>query len=449
MQSPRRMARMSVATGAIVLAGLGLGCSNDLAGPDPGAQERALARQIEGSDAEACLAEYRRVIPLLPGMTPQERIAEMRRILALCRAPSAPQTGTLQVTAATSGDDLDPDGYTVAVSGQTSQNVGANGSVSFPNLAPADYQVELSGVADNCTVGGDNPRTVTVSANTTTTTTFSVTCEGEPSGPSGVIAFVSNATGSREIWIMNADGSNPTQLTDNTAVEQHARLSPNGSRIAFTSRDGSDRELWVMDVDGSSPTQLTSNMVDEDPKWSPDGTQIVFERVVNGVLQVMVMDADGSNPTQLTFGLTDSGDPSFSPDGNHIVFTTDTGSGVELAVMDADGANPQAITSDGGVKEDPAWANTPGGQKIAYQEDDEIHLVNPDGSGATQITNSGSGASTDPFWSPDDTMLVIQRGSVPTLDIFTMNGDGSNLLNLTSSAAEDVDPSWGPGTVAP
>lgn len=451
MESARRMARTSTTILVFVAVGLGLACSNDLTGPATGAEERALARQIEGSDTAACLAEYQRILPLLPSMTPQQRIAEMRRILELCRAPSAPQTGTLEVTAATSGDDIDPDGYAVSVSGQTGQAVGVSGTVSFANLAPAGYQVELTDVADNCTVADDNPRSIDVLANATASTTFSVTCEGGPSGPEGVIAFISNVSGSPEIWIMNADGSNPTQLTDNTAIEQHARLSPDGTRIAFTSRESSDREIWVMDVDGSNPTQLTSNGVrDEDPKWSPDGGQISFERLVGGILQVIVMDADGSDQTQLTSGTTDSADPSFSPNGSQIVFTTDTGSGIELAIMDADGSDAAAITSDGSDKEDPVWANTSSGEKIAFQQDDEINLINPDGTGATQITNSAPGASSDPFWSPDRLMLVVQRDTSTNLDIFVMDADGSNPVNLTNSATDDeTDPSWGPGSVVP
>ena len=103
MESARRMARTSTAVLVLAAAGLGLACSNDLTGPDTGAEERALARQIEGSDAAACLAEYRRILPLFPSMTALQRIAEMQRILELCRAPSTPQTGTLEVTAATSG----------------------------------------------------------------------------------------------------------------------------------------------------------------------------------------------------------------------------------------------------------------------------------------------------------------------------------------------------------
>src|SRR5438552_1788322 len=98
-------------------------------------------------------------------------------------APSSPGTGSLTVTTATSGasGDLDPDGYTVSVDGgAASQPIATNGSVTFTGPA-GDHSIALTGVATNCTVSGANPRTVTVPAGGTASTTFSVSCA--PTGP--------------------------------------------------------------------------------------------------------------------------------------------------------------------------------------------------------------------------------------------------------------------------
>src|SRR5207244_3781951 len=84
--------------------------------------------------------------------------------------------GSLTVTTSTTGSNLDPDGYTVVVdNGAASQPISDNGSVTFTGPA-GDHTVGLSGVAANCTVSGANPRTVTVPAGGTTSTTFAVTC---------------------------------------------------------------------------------------------------------------------------------------------------------------------------------------------------------------------------------------------------------------------------------
>src|SRR3989454_738489 len=117
-------------------------------------------------------------------------------------APTGPTTGSLTVTAATSGasGDIDPDGYTVSVDGgAASQPIPANGSVTFTGPA-GDHSIALTGVAANCTVSGANPRTVTVPAGGTATTTFSVSCAptAPPPPPPSRTTGPTGAAGGRE-----------------------------------------------------------------------------------------------------------------------------------------------------------------------------------------------------------------------------------------------------------
>lgn len=518
---------------------LALACSDSPtgpAGPDLTAEEERIGRQIEASGFAECIAEFQRVLPTLSSLTFEERRAELLRILALCFAPPTPPApGDLEVNTSTTGDNLDADGYTVAVQGQTSQAVGINSSVTFNDLppgnyqvtlqgeagnctvsgsnpravnvpsggtgsttfdvactgppptgdlevntsttgdladldpdgytvavtgqsstpidinatityaglAPGDYEVELQDVAANCTVAGNNPRTVNVPSGGTGSTTFDVTC-APPGGPAGIIVFVSDLTGSDEIHVMNADGSNVTQLTTNNDVEIHSRISTNGQQIVFASDEDGDREIFIMDVDGSNVTQLTFNTVrDQEPRISPDGTQIAFERRVAGVDQVFVMNADGTGQTQLTFETANSGEPAWSPDGSQIVFSSSRLGGIEVWVMDADGSNPVRLTTTAGANGDPVWF----GSQIAFESSRsgtfEIFLMNDDGTGQTPITSNPGVDSVDPAWSPDGTMIAFER----TAEVFTMNSDGSSVANITNSADLDTNPSWGPGSI--
>ncbi|HJV32137.1 MAG TPA: hypothetical protein VJ558_08060, partial [Bacillales bacterium] len=96
------------------------------------------------------------------------------------------------------------------------------------------------------------------------------------------IAFASNRTGNSNIWVMNADGTNPTQLTNVPFDDKNPTWSPDGNQIAFASNRAGDIDLidsiWVMDNDGTNITQLTNDEDDNQPAWSPDGTQIAFAR---------------------------------------------------------------------------------------------------------------------------------------------------------------------------
>jgi len=91
---------------------------------------------------------------------------------------TGPDTGAVTVEVTVSGEDLDADGFTVNLDdGRATEPLDVDSSVEWEILEVGDHTGELEGVADNCTVEGDNPRTVTVEVGVTATVTFSVTCE--------------------------------------------------------------------------------------------------------------------------------------------------------------------------------------------------------------------------------------------------------------------------------
>src|SRR5438132_14125627 len=81
-------------------------------------------------------------------------------------------------------------------------------------------------------------------------------------GPSGKIAFTTNRDGNNEVYVMNADGSNPTNLTQSPAADEFPAWSPGGDKIAFKSDRDGNGEIYVMNVDGSRPTRLTNKPPD-------------------------------------------------------------------------------------------------------------------------------------------------------------------------------------------
>jgi dipeptidyl aminopeptidase/acylaminoacyl peptidase len=171
------------------------------------------------------------------------------------------------------------------------------------------------------------------------------------------IAFLSDRDGNNEIYVMNADGSNQTRLTNNSAVELYAAWSPDGTKLAFTSsRDlpnvnsNTSFEIYVMNADGSNPTRLTNNLaIDVQPSWSPDGQKILFTSFRDGLPLIYTMNPDGSNPLNATLSTTvDSSDGEWSPDGTTIAFTSydriGFGNFDEIFVMNANGSNIRRLT---------------------------------------------------------------------------------------------------------
>ncbi|MDZ7360449.1 MAG: hypothetical protein ONB46_06940 [candidate division KSB1 bacterium] len=115
-------------------------------------------------------------------------------------------------------------------------------------------------------------------------------------------------TYSSEIFTMDENGGNPLRLTFNNSTDYYPQYSSDGRKIVFESqsRNGGPPQIWIMNADGSNPQPLTTKGGVE-PSWSPDGTKILFCRYDFGKFDphngtVWVMNADGSNKRQLTYG---------------------------------------------------------------------------------------------------------------------------------------------------
>lgn len=127
-----------------------------------------------------------------------------------------------------------------------------------------------------------------------------------PQSGSSKIVFASNRDGSMQIYVMNADGTGQTRLTNDSSNNDNPRWSPNGAKILFQSdRDNSGSglfDIYLMNADGSGQTRLTTDANDDSAAiWSPDGTKIAFQSLRNGsYYQIYSMNADGSNQLNLT-----------------------------------------------------------------------------------------------------------------------------------------------------
>ena len=212
------------------------------------------------------------------------------------------------------------------------------------------------------------------------------------SGASGLISFHSNRDGSLDfdvdIYVMDADGSNVVQLTDNGFRDVGPSWAPDGRRIAFTSNLDLNTDIYLMDADGSNLLQLTDDPAgDHSPDWSPDGSRIVFLSSFN----VMVMDADGSNVVQLADdpALEFKANPAWSPDGARIAFYALRDGNWDIYVVDAVGSNVVQLTDDPNFDGSPAWS--PDGRRIAFYSgrdgDFDIYVMDADGSNVVQLTD--------------------------------------------------------------
>jgi TolB-like protein len=157
-------------------------------------------------------------------------------------------------------------------------------------------------------------------------------------------------------------------------------FAPDGSKIAFGSNrslnDRREANIWIMNADGSNPKQLTDNTAFEsDPNWSPDGKKIAYTKAMTGsVFDIWMMNADGSEQTNVSN--TDKADealPVFSPDGQRFVYSTNFESlspRYDLWIMDTSGENRQRVTINPANDLEAVWLSD---TKLVFQSNREAN----------------------------------------------------------------------------
>ncbi|MGC1120749.1 MAG: hypothetical protein WBA22_06610 [Candidatus Methanofastidiosia archaeon] len=264
--------------------------------------------------------------------------------------------------------------------------------------------------------------------------------DGEPSwSPDGEkILFVSDREGNFDIYVMNADGSSPQNLTRNSAWDSEPAWSPDGAKIVFASDRDGNHEIYSMNRDGTAVKRLTHNaLYDSRPAWSPDGTEIAFISF-GEYADLFVMNADGTGLINLTQDLNYDSYLAWSPDGKRIAFVSEREGISHILVMNMIDHTVVSLT-EAFDSSYPAWS--PDGERIAYASQNaapgeatwDICIMDAQGENALQLTDD-PGNDIDPAWSPDGEkiLFVSDRRGVNT--IFVMNADGTNQTRLTNEA---------------
>lgn len=219
----------------------------------------------------------------------------------------------------------------------------------------------------------------------------------------------------QDIWVMDSDGRNQVQLTNDPAIDWGPSWFPDNNRIAFQSDRQGKWAIWSVSINSRredlviDPGQLISW-----PRISPDGNQIAFNSTGSGTINVWVIPVEGGEAKQLTFDREGIGWPTWSPDGKIIAVEAKRGEDAHLMIMAADGGPLTQLTFDRGQSWPHSWS--PDGDKIAFagQRNDiwNVYWVSRTTKEQKQITNYTKLNTyvRYPAWSTHGNQIVYEYG---------------------------------------
>ncbi|MBS1788867.1 MAG: PD40 domain-containing protein [Acidobacteria bacterium] len=242
----------------------------------------------------------------------------------------------------------------------------------------------------------------------------------------------------------------PVPLTNETHSRNNlTAFSPDGRRIAFTSeRRGVGYQLWLMDADGGNQTQLTADaQAALAPSWFPDGLRLAFQSIRQGHQTISSLALDTRKERVLS-DATIIEIPRLSPNGARAAFTYTPGGFYNIGLMNTESGNPEQLTFERRFTGFPSWS--PDGQWLAFQmkqgDDTQIMLMPSSGGTPTQLT-FGRGDNWPYSWSPDGDKIAFAGSRNGVWNIWWVSREGRTMKRLTDNTKPGVVmrfPDWSP-----
>ncbi|MCC7161891.1 MAG: PD40 domain-containing protein [Anaerolineae bacterium] len=279
--------------------------------------------------------------------------------------------------------------------------------------------------------------------------------------PEAKLLFASNREGGHALYEIEA-ATRATGLWQPPLSQNRQPAVGSKERVAFVTNEGSAWRLAERTLEDPTIKVLTPNLTTvQRPAFSADGSKIAFEVTgENGATNLVLSDANGENQKPLTDTDGYNGQASFNPAGDVIAFTMRQGNlsdiyTVALGAEDYGLLQLTRLTTDAAQEAQPAWS--PDGARIAYVSNrsgiSQVWVMNADGSNAVQLTNIPAGAE-QPKWSPDGNWLafVTYTGSGEGNDrreLYLLYAPASavkeeqrGVIRLTQNDSDDTEPAW-------
>jgi TolB protein len=262
------------------------------------------------------------------------------------------------------------------------------------------------------------------------------------------IAYVGSKGRFKELFVIDLDGSDQKQITNDRGLVFSPSWSADGSKLVYTSYVSRTPELYISNSDGGgNATRVTNRTgLEVGAKFRQGGGSLVSSASYEGISKLVLFDLKGSVIKKLTSSSSIDVSPSYSPDESKLAFCSNRGGGPQVYTMDSDGSNVKRISYvDSRYCTSPVWS--PKGDKIAFvcaKGGFQIFMSDAEGRNAVQLTFSGD--NEDPSWAPDGRFLAFSStnlgGGEKQLGILSLLGGRPTRIEGTSR--DSRQPAWSP-----
>lgn len=260
------------------------------------------------------------------------------------------------------------------------------------------------------------------------------------------IAFVEGQGKNKELYLVDFDGSNPTQITRDQSIDLSPAWSSDGTQIAYVSYKDGGPKIYVMNlVDGTQRLLCGYTGLNISPAWRPGTKELAVTLSKDGSPDIYLVSSSGQVIQPLVQSWAINVSPAWSPDGKRLAYVSNETGNPQIYVLDLATGQKHRITFSGNYNTSPCWS--PKGDSIAYcgmnGGHHNIFIIRPDGSGLQQLTH-GEGDSESPSWSPDGRMLAFSSTRQGRSAIWTLLLNGTGIRRLTQLGGVQELPDWSP-----
>jgi TolB protein len=264
------------------------------------------------------------------------------------------------------------------------------------------------------------------------------------------IAFVSNGSGHKEIYLCDFDGTNVQQFTHHNSISLFPDWSSDGRWIAYTTYAGKGPQIQIRNVHEKRIAKLNKPGLQIAPAWVPGKFELAASLSFSGDQEIYLLTGNGKVIKRLTNSVGIDVESTWSPDGKRMAFVSKRAGNPQIFILDTDSGRVQRLTFEGRYNTQPSWS--PKGDRIAYSAMNNgvlnIFTINPDGGEPLQLTE-GQGSNEAPAWSPDGSLIAFSSTREGKSRLYVMTAYGTDQKRLLTLPGEQTNPKWSMNIINP